>query len=128
MIPLTDRELESLETLAASATPAPWFYFGSGIVSLMEDDSMTPDAAFAKLYYDGEGNNHHNRAFPYNANNDGELIATMRNALPSLLAEVRELRAAVETETRINVAQLNELRELREFKARCFFGEPKGGE
>ncbi len=94
MKPLSKDELSTLEALASTATPAPWFYFGGGVVSLMEDDSMTPDAAFAKLYYDDEGNNHHGRAFPYNANNDGELIAAMRNALSSLLAELRELRRA----------------------------------
>lgn len=37
--------------------------------------------------------------------------------LASLVAEVRELRAAVSTEARINVAQLAELYELRAFKA-----------
>ena len=37
--------------------------------------------------------------------------------LASLLAEVREMRAAVAAEARINVAQLDELYELRAFKA-----------
>ena len=45
------------------------------------------------------------------------LACAARNALPSLLAEVRELRAAVSTEARINVAQLDELYELRAFEA-----------
>lgn len=82
---LTDEEFSELERLEKAATPGPW-EFGTamccpdaGWIS-STGGSVCPQSS-AKL-------THSMDAW------DAELCTAARNALPSLLAEVRELRAA----------------------------------
>lgn len=107
---LTDKELAELEQLEREATPGPWVF---------RDDSCGEYRVLnqdCKLVFNKDFDDLRRHLMPPHEE-DARLFVAARNALPSLLAEVRELRAAVAAEARINVAQLGELYELRAFKA-----------
>lgn len=80
---LTDEELEELERMEREATPGPWGYAGDGFT-----DDVFADAecvASLRVHQNGDRTAANARFF-----------AASRNALPSLLAEVRELRAVAD--------------------------------
>ena len=84
--PLSDEELEQLERLIAAASPGPWIAFtGAGLggpefIRITEEDDQQPD-----MYVEHDGQ-------PAPAA-DLELIASARNAIPRLIAEVRHHRS-----------------------------------
>jgi hypothetical protein len=80
MTRLTDDELTELERLGRGATPGPWEYSDNGFT----DDIRAGHECLASLRDHQNGDNTAENA---------KLVAAVRNALPSLLAEVRELRA-----------------------------------
>jgi len=87
--PLSDEELKELDSLAASASPAPWIAFaGPGIGG--------PD--FIRLGGDADGLGlpdmyveHDDKPAPVV---DLDFIAASRNYVPRLVAEVKRYRAA----------------------------------
>jgi hypothetical protein len=84
--PLTEAELDELERFVEASSPAPWQVFagpgtgGDDFIRLGGDDSQ-PD-----MYVSHDGN-----PAP---ESDLDFIATARNYLPRLLAEVRRRRAS----------------------------------
>ena len=84
--PLSDEELEQLERLSAAASPAPWTAFtgaalgGPEFIQITTDDDREPD-----MYVEHDGQ-------PAPAA-DLEFIASARNAIPRLIAEVRHRRS-----------------------------------
>ena len=85
--PLSDEELRDLERLARGASPSPWEVFsGPGIggpdfIRLGGEDDSQPD-----MYVEHDG-----EPAPVA---DLDFIATARNYLPRLIAEVRHHRSA----------------------------------
>ncbi len=85
--PLSTEQLDELEALAGSASPAPWTVFaGAGIggddfIRLGGDDDQQPD-----MYV-----RHEAEPAPVA---DLDFIAAARNCLPSLIAEVRQHRGS----------------------------------
>jgi hypothetical protein len=85
--PLTEAELDELDRFVEGASPAPWQVFagpgigGDDFIRLGGDDDSQPD-----MYVRHDG-----KPAP---EADLDFIATARNYLPRLLAEVRRRRAA----------------------------------
>lgn len=71
MVTLNEAELDRLQALADAATPGPW---------TIEGDFIEPDI--------GE-------AWSFTGAANGEFIAAAREALPTLITEVRRLRAGI---------------------------------
>jgi hypothetical protein len=82
---LSDEQLQDLERLAKVATPGPWSTDGER----SEDDTYWVSGPEAVGPYDDTPLCAESRTPA-----DAALVATMRNALPSLLAEVRAARLA----------------------------------
>lgn len=85
MEPLTDEELAELERLVGEASPAPWIACygpigGPDFIQITQDDDSQPDMY---VY-------HEDRTAPVA---ELEFIATARNYMERLLAEVREHRS-----------------------------------
>jgi hypothetical protein len=89
MTRLTDDELTELELMEKTATPGPWEYSDDGFT----DDVRAGYECLASL------RGHHNGD---NTAENAKLVAAVRNALPSLLAELRELRAAAREVVRLS--------------------------
>lgn len=85
---LTDEELEELERLEQDATPGPWVFRDD---SCGEYRVLGPDC---KLVFNKDFGGLRRHLMPPHEE-DARLFVAARNALPSLLAEVRELRAIV---------------------------------
>lgn len=89
-----DKELERLEELSAKATPGPWRSMRNGnspcrgtLVGVSHIEELPRpynEHAFAERAH---------RELSLFRDEDADLIAEMRNALPALIAEVRRLRA-----------------------------------
>ncbi len=90
MTRLTDDELAELERLEKAATPGPWSEYGrpqptyAVEIDLAPADEEGTSTPVLKFCYFGQVDN----GFA-----DAEFVVAVRNALPSLLAELRELRA-----------------------------------
>ena len=84
--PLSDEQLDELEALASAASPAPWIaVVGPGIggdefIRLGGDDDSQPDMY---VWHDRE----------IAPSRDLDFIATARNLVPQLIAEVKRCRA-----------------------------------
>jgi hypothetical protein len=84
--PLSNDELDELDKLATSASPAPWIAFGGpaiggpDFIRIGGDDSSQPD-----MYVEHDG-----RPAPVA---DLDFIAAARNYVPRLIREIRSRRA-----------------------------------
>lgn len=104
--PLSEEELAQLERLEREATAAPWWYDeGPQYWRLHGTGGWTPEQGGGEFKIPSQPLNHQiikaakqSEIFmPYWPNEpDGMLIPKMRNALPRLLKELRELREAAQ--------------------------------
>lgn len=85
--PLSDEELDTLELLSTTASPAPWFAWlesegvaGQSMIAINLPGDFPPDMY---VYHDGE-------TAP---DADLRFIAAARNLVPRLIAELRARRA-----------------------------------
>lgn len=83
---MTEAELAELQKACDSATPGPWFEPAPGDGRIY-DIELSPDEA---------DDSEHPRLASVCYHRDSKLIALARNALPTLLAMVRELKAAIQ--------------------------------
>lgn len=103
--PLVEEELAELEGLLKDATPEPWWYDeGPQFWRLHGTAGWTPEQGSGEFKIPAQPLNlqilkaakQSDVFMPYWPNGaDGPLIPLMRNALPRLIAEVRELRSLV---------------------------------
>lgn len=84
---MTDERLAELERLANAATPGPWFPRWGGEPGYVY--SQSAERVIAMLA------DEQNDGLP---RPNSQLIAAARTAVPELIAEVRRLRAAIESE------------------------------
>jgi hypothetical protein len=96
---LTDAELSELERLDREATPGPWeVCLGSGTLRCTAVKSAVTDQLVADVQPD-YFLEHGTQSLPIERRADHQpdmdFIAASRSAIPRLLAEVRELRAAL---------------------------------
>lgn len=126
--PLTDAELARLEELAAKATPGPWANTDTVFelcgahpddwwkiyAKKTEDVGVYPYITVCSMSFRATDeevaearrvswNDHAKMYDPGQAGNDARYIAAACNAVPSLVAEVRRLRAEDETSSRIRI-------------------------
>lgn len=119
--PITDEELDQLEALEKAATPGPWF-----VGKDMPQGGVSAVKHFGKDPYTGKSLGRGEycliEALPgddgfFEQSEDGALVRAARNALPKLIAELREHRRLARLNAELN-RQVEELGlyEKREIK------------
>jgi len=82
--PLSEAELQELDSLVQAASPGPWQTFAGGGIGGPDFIRLGGDDSQADMYLEHDG-----RPAPVA---DLDFIAAARNYVPRLLAEIRETR------------------------------------
>lgn len=105
---MTREELDRLDSLLATATPAPWDYVEGRTLLHIETHIDHPSGAGIPIC-----------SIPLSKRADADLIVDLRNAAPALLAAARDVDAIVRDHVaiaRVASDAMREVNELREWQ------------
>lgn len=109
---MTDEELKAIERRTNAATPGPWYARCGPAWAVVESSKDVPEFMIGCFVggREGDDGNHNDMQ---RANVDVRFVAHARDDVPTLLAEVRRLRAELESAaTRREIDELKDAMEV----------------